>query len=162
MLHCILHCSTLTSSSEDHVATNIVFLALVRPQYILKDNYVLAQPGESPTLHFSVTSDPPLTENTTHVVAAKNGDVILRFKVQDNCITFRNVKTTDTGPYTISCRNARGLEGKAAFELDISESASELECCCFFINNCCVILLTMYPLSPLLYRSSCCLALTQA
>ena len=105
----------------------------MRPQYFLKDDYVLAQPGESPTLHFRVTSDPPLTENTTHVVAAKNGDVILRFKVQDSWITFRNVKTTDTGSYTISCRNARGLEGKAVFELDISESASELECyCCFF------------------------------
>ena len=131
MLHCILYCSTLTSSSEDHVATNIVFsCSIVRPQYILKDNYVLAQPGESPTLRFdiSVTSDPPLTENTTHVVAAKNGDVILRFKVQDNCITFRNVKTTDTGKYTISCQNAKGLEGIATFELDISESASELEC----------------------------------
>ena len=127
----VLHfCSALTSSSKDHVATNNnnVFLVLVRPQYFLKDNYVLAQSGESPTLHFSVTSDPPLTENTTHVVAAKNGDVILRFKVQDNCITFRNVKTTDTGKYTISCQNAKGLEGIATFELDISESASELEC----------------------------------
>ena len=110
------------------MATNIVFLALVRPQYILKDNYVLAQPGESPTLHFSVTSDPPLTESTTHVVATENGGVVIRFKVQDNCITFRNVKTTDTGKYIISCHNAKGLEGKAAFELDILESASELEC----------------------------------
>ena len=115
------------------MATNIVFsCSIVRPQYILKDNCVLAQPGESPTLRFSVTSDPPLTENTTHVVAAKNGDVILRFKVQDNCITFRNVKTIDTGKYTIRCHNAKGLEGTATFELDISESASELECCCFF------------------------------
>ena len=105
----------------------LLYYYIVRPQYILKDNYVLSQPGESPTLHFSVTSDPPLTENTTHVVAARSGDVILRFKVLDNCITFRNVKTTDTGKYTISCHNAKGLEGTATFELDISESASELE-----------------------------------
>ena len=115
------------------LATITVFLALVRPQYILKDNYVLAQAGDSPTLHFSVTSDPPLTENTTHVVAAKNGDVIIRFIVQDNCITFRNVKATDTGEYTISCHNPKGLEIKATFELDISESASELECFFLFI-----------------------------
>ena len=81
-----------------------------------------AKAGESPTLHFSVTSDPPLAENTKHSVAAENGDVIRRFKVQGNCITFRNVRPTDTGSYTISCRNARGLEGKATIELDISES----------------------------------------
>ena len=104
-----------------------IFLALVRPQYVLNDDYVSAQPGESPTLHFSVTSDPPLTENTTHVVSVENGGVVRRFKVQDSCITFRNVKTSDTGSYTISCHNAKGLEGKATFELVISESASELE-----------------------------------
>ena len=83
-----------------------------------------AQAGESPTLHFSVTSDPPLTENTRHVVATENGDIVRRFKVQDNCITFRNVKTADTGLYIISCRDANGLEGKATFELNISESSA--------------------------------------
>ena len=102
------------------------FCIIVPPEYELEDDYIEAQAGESPILHFSVTSDPPLTENTRHVVTAENGGIVRRFKVQDNCITFRNVKTTDTGSYTIRCRNAKGLEGKATFELDISESADKL------------------------------------
>ena len=93
-----------------------------------------AQAGESPTLHFSVTSDPPLTENT-HVITAESRGVVKKFKVQDNCITFRNVKTTDTGSYTISCRNAKGLEGKATFDLDISESAGTGDCRIFAKSN---------------------------
>ena len=75
-----------------------------------------------------MTSDPPLTENTRHVVTAEKGGKVLRFKVQDNRIIFRKVRTTDTGSYTIRCRNAKGLEGKATIELDISEPASESEC----------------------------------
>ena len=72
-----------------------------------------------------MTSDPPLTKNTRHVVTAEKGGKVLRFKVQDNCITFRNVKTTDTGSYTISCRDANGLDVKATFALEISESAGK-------------------------------------
>ena len=106
----------------------IEFFALVPPEYELEDDYIEAQAGESPILHFSVTSDPPLTENTRHVVAAEKGGIVRRFKVQDNCIIFRKVRTTDTGSYTISCSNPKGLEGKATIELDISEPASESEC----------------------------------
>ena len=72
-----------------------------------------------------MTSDPSLTENTRHVVTAENGGLVRRFKVQDNCITFRDVETTDTGSYTISCLNAKGLEGKATFELKILVSSGK-------------------------------------
>ena len=111
------------------------------PEYKLDDDYVEAQAGESPTLHFSVTSDPPLTENTTHDITAENGGIVRRFKVQNNCITFRNVKTTDTGSYTISCRNAKGLEGKATFEMDISESAGTGDCRIFAKSKKCEVFL---------------------
>ena len=73
-----------------------------------------------------MTSDPPLTEDTRHVVTAEKGGKVLRFKVQDNRIIFRKVRTTDTGSYTIRCHNPKGLEGKATFELEISESAGKL------------------------------------
>ena len=99
--------------------------SIVHPKYELKNGCVQAQAGKSPTLHFCVTSEPPLTENTTHVITGKMGGIIRRFKVQENCITFRKVKITDTGLYTISCRNAKGLVGTATLKLHILESASE-------------------------------------
>ena len=97
-----------------------MLLISVPPQYSLEDDYVEAKAGDSPTLHFTVTCDPPLAQDTTHSITNEKGEVVRRFKVQDNCITFRKVRTADSGLYTISCCNTKGLEGKATFELDIS------------------------------------------
>ena len=91
--------------------------------YELDDDYVEAQAGESPTLHFSVTSDPPLDSSTKHIITNESGAIVRKFKVQDNCITFRNVKTTDTGLYTIRC----GEGFRATFELEISASPSKFK-----------------------------------
>ena len=91
--------------------------------YELDDDYVEAQAGESPTLHFNVTSNPPLDSSTKHIITNESGKTVIKFKVQDNCITFRNVKPIDTGLYTISC----GLKFKATFMLVISASPSEFK-----------------------------------
>ena len=91
------------------------------PQYVLDPDYVEAAEGESPTLHFTVTCDPPLAEDTKHVLTCKNGDAATkRFRIEGSCITFRNVRLGDSGVYTISCRDEAGLEGKEILELDIT------------------------------------------
>ena len=94
---------------------------LVAPKYVLDPDYVEAAEGESPIIHFTVTSDPPLAEETKHVLNDENDKAATkRFRIERNCIIFRNVRLGDSGVYTISCRNEAGLEGKETLELDIT------------------------------------------
>ena len=88
---------------------------------MLDPDYVEAVEGESPTIHFTVTSDPSLAEDAKHVLTCKNGDAATkRFRIEGSCITFRKVRLGDSGVYTISCCNEAGLEGKETLELDIT------------------------------------------
>ncbi len=79
-----------------------------------------AQVGESPTLHFTVESQPPLPEDAEHTLKTEDGmDVKNRFSVQGNTITFNDVTKKDSGMYIISCSN--GVEtGESRFVLEIS------------------------------------------
>lgn len=91
------------------------------PRYSLETDYLEADIGTSPTVTFTVVSDPPLRENTEHFFKKSDGSkVTRRFKIQGNSITFRNIKVEDSGLYTISCCNDEGEEGKAEIELDIT------------------------------------------
>ena len=95
--------------------------SLAAPQYILDPDYVEVAEGESSIIHFAVTSDPPLAEDAKHVLTCSNGDAATkRFRIEEDCITFRNVRLGDSGVYTISCCNEAGLEGKETLELDIT------------------------------------------
>ena len=88
---------------------------------MLDPDYMEAAVGESPTIHFTVTSDPPLAEDAKHVLTDENGKAATkRFRIEGDCITFRNVRFGDSGVYTISCCNEAGLVGKETLELDIT------------------------------------------
>ena len=88
---------------------------------MLDPDYVEAAEGESPSIYFTVTCDPPLAEDAKHVLTCNNGDAATkRFRIEGSCITFRNVRLGDSGVYTISCRDEAGLEGKETLELDIT------------------------------------------
>ena len=94
---------------------------LAPPEYVLDPDYVEAAEGESPTIHFTIISDPPLAEDAKHMLTCKNGDAATkRFKIHRHYITFRNVRLSDSGVYTISCRNEAGLVGKETLELDVT------------------------------------------
>ena len=89
---------------------------------MLDPDYVEAAEGESPII--TVTSDPPLTEETKHVLTDENGKAATkRFRIEGGCITFCNVRLGDSGVYTISCCNEAGLEGKETLELDITPAS---------------------------------------
>lgn len=95
---------------------NFIFV-IGPPQYQLDDYYIKAEVGQSPTFHFSVTSDSPLTE---HVVHNKDGKRVWKFKTTSSRITLQDLEVADSGEYTISCRDDNRLEGKATFELKVS------------------------------------------
>ena len=82
-----------------------------------------AKAGESPVLHFTVTSQPPLPSNVQHTLTHEDGSTATkRFKVDHNSITFREVRTSDSGFYTIRCRNGADLVGKETLELEVTAS----------------------------------------
>ena len=81
--------------------------------------------GESPTVHFTITSDSPLAEDAQHTLTCEDGKAATkRFKIRGNCIAFRNIRADDSGVYMISCRNEAGLVGKETLELDVITAAS--------------------------------------
>ena len=58
--------------------------------------------------------------DTEHFIHNEDGKLIRKFKVTSDCITFRDMEVSDSGVYTISCHGAKGLEGKASFELKVT------------------------------------------
>ena len=86
----------------------------------MDDDYVKAKAGESPSLHFTLTSNSPLPDDIKHSVYSDDGKLIRRFKASGNEIILRDVEVSDSGVYTICCRDPNGLEGKATFELKVT------------------------------------------
>lgn len=98
-----------------------IFLA-APPKYLLATDYLEAAAGSSPIVTFTVTSDPPLAEDTKHTLRKCDGIAVTkRFKVESNRITFRNVRVEDTGTYVISCCNDKEQVGQETFELDVPD-----------------------------------------
>ena len=80
-----------------------------------------AEAGSSPTLAFTVSSDPPLAEDAEHTLSYSDGTkATRRFKVERNRITFRKVRVEDSGTYTISCCSEKGEVGQATLELEVT------------------------------------------
>ena len=93
------------------------------PKYSLETDYLEAEAGSSPTLTFTVTSDPPLAEDTEHTLSKSDGSkATRRFKVESNRITFRKVRVEDSGTYTISCCSDEGEVGQATLELEVTHA----------------------------------------
>ena len=113
-----------TFHSSDRVNQVTPLFHSAAPKYVLDPDYVEAAEGDSPIIHFIVTSDPPLAEETKHVLTDENGKAATkRFRIERNHIIFRNVRLGDSGVYTISCRDEAGLEGKETLELDITPAS---------------------------------------
>ncbi len=91
------------------------------PKYSLDESYLEVEAGGSPIMTFSVTSDPPLPEDTEHVLYKMDGsEATRRFKVESSRITFRNVREGDSGEYVIRCQDAEGNKIEATLELEVT------------------------------------------
>ena len=88
-----------------------------------EEGYLEAQVGDSPTVHFTVDSKPPLAEDAEHTLTKDGKAVTKRFIVKGNSVRFKKVRLEDNGVYTLSCRNDRGLVGEDTIELEISSVA---------------------------------------
>ena len=100
------------------VQLTVVYPLLVPPTYSLNPDYLQAVAGTSPTVHFTVTSCPPLVE-VKHTLKRGGRPTTKRFKVEENQITFQNVREADSGEYVISCCNDDGEEGEESLELEV-------------------------------------------
>ena len=89
------------------------------PKYSLDTDYLEAEAGSSPIVTFTVTSDPPLAEDTMHTLRKKSdgSKTTKRFRVENNHIIFRKVRAGDSGIYTISCYNDDEVMGQEELEL---------------------------------------------
>ena len=103
----------------------LLIIAACPPKYVLDTDYVEAAVGESPTVHFTITSDSPLAGDAQHTLTCEDGKAATkRFKIRGSCITFCKIRAGDSGVYTISCCNEAGLVGKETLELDVITAAT--------------------------------------
>ena len=82
---------------------------------------MVAVVGESPTIHFTITSDPALSRGAQHSIRRDDGSEVLsdRVSTRTNMICFHGVKHSDAGKYVISSSNPAG-EGWATFRLKVN------------------------------------------
>lgn len=99
-----------------HTLPNDLCIFVLIEMYSLDKDYVEAEVGDSPTVSFTVSSDPPLPENVKHTLSKV---ATRRFKVEGNVIKFNKVRLTDSGLYTISCRSSTGRLIEETLELEI-------------------------------------------
>ena len=91
---------------------------IVAPEYTLEQSYLETVAGTSPSVSFSVISEPPLDDDTKHTLISSTGvRVTGRFTVKNDSIYFPNVCVSNSQVYTISCCNDDGEVGKAEIEL---------------------------------------------
>lgn len=86
-----------------------------------------APAGTSPHVNFTVVSEPPsLLDDVKHTLKKVGGEAVVtrRFKIEENRITFQNLKVSDSGIYTISCCINDGEIGQETLELEVTESGS--------------------------------------
>ena len=77
--------------------------------------------GTSPSVSFSVISEPPLGDDTKHTLSSSNAvRVSGRFTVKNDSIYFLNVRVSNSRVYTISCCNDDGEVGKGEIELVVT------------------------------------------
>ena len=104
-------------------------IALAPPNYELEPDFVLAVTGESPTIHFTVTSDNPMPENPKHTISREDGKAVRKklSRIEGDHINLSEVILSDSGIYTIRCHDANGLEGKQTFELEITPGIEQCD-----------------------------------
>ena len=92
--------------------------------YKLENNgYLHAEEGQNCSLSFTV--EPPLTKQAKHTLFYGGKPVMTRrFMVQENVITFNNLRQSDSGIYTVRCSNREGMAGEGILELEVTASKS--------------------------------------
>lgn len=99
----------------------LLLLCIVPPEYILKQSYLEAVEGTSPSVSFSVISEPPLGDDVKHTLSSSTRERVTgRFMIENDCIFPRNVRVSNSRVYTISCCNDDGEVGKAEVELVVT------------------------------------------
>ena len=87
----------------------------------MKFDHVEAVAGESPVVHFSVTTEPHtlFPKHIVHTVTRRGEDVSSLFIIKKDSITLPHAKASDSGNYEISCCDDNGVKGKKTFSLKI-------------------------------------------
>ena len=79
--------------------------------------------GSTKQIKFTVSANPPLTDDAKHELTFLNGGVEVpatrRFTVSHNTIILTDITPEDTGLFKISCKGGNGQIGKEIFELKI-------------------------------------------
>ena len=85
------------------------------------DNVVEVLTGENVVIPFTVTlcENASLNEKAGHQITKVNGTN--RSTIEENCITFSEVKKSDEGTYKITCYDNSGNEGEEVFELKVTK-----------------------------------------
>ena len=93
---------------------------------MLSPDYLEVPEGSSPSVSFSVSSEPPLADDTKHTITtSEGGRVTRRFKIRNGSITFQNVRSKDSGIYIITCRNDDGEVGSGEIELEVTPKPAD-------------------------------------
>ena len=122
-LYTCMYCVPSLASGVFALLSPLSYMAIlaVAPKYTLKQSYLEAVEGTSPSVSFSIISEPPITDDVKHTLTASTeGRVSGRFTVENDCISFWNVSVSDSGVYTISCCNDDDKVGKADVEIVVT------------------------------------------
>ena len=115
----------------ENVSFTFLIILLAPPKYELEPDHLLAITGESPTIHFTVTSDNPMPKHPKHTIVREDSGTVRKdlFLIKGESINFPEVQVNDSGTYVISCHNNDGLEGRQSFKLTITPGNN------YYLNN---------------------------
>ena len=122
--------NSLTLVLVTHLIISCLII-LAKPKYRwnnednFENGYLEVGVGESPIVHFTVESEPPLAEDAQHTLTKCGEAATRRFVVQSNSVKFKKVRLEDSGTYTISCSNNDGLVGEDTIELEVISTGPE-------------------------------------
>ena len=113
-------CSPIHQETDYHYCSFSIssrYVTIAPPRYDLEPDVVIALKGGSARMNFTVTSDHKMPRIIKHTIKREDGTTVIKFEVSEEFVTFSEVKTNDSGIYTISCHNDYGTVGKESFEL---------------------------------------------
>jgi hypothetical protein len=106
------------------IAINLRIVYSDPPEYEFSYAFIEGEEGSDATLDFTVSSNPPLQQDTTHAITRDGHPATRRFKAHHNHIVLTKLELEDTGMYHICCENEDHLSGKGTFEIRVVKSMS--------------------------------------
>jgi hypothetical protein len=94
------------------------------PEYEFSDTFLEVEEGSDATVHFTVSSNPPIRQDTKHAITTDGHPATRRFRAHHNRIVLTKLKLEDTGMYHISSENEDHLSGEGTFEIRVVKSRS--------------------------------------